>query len=541
MKKTIKALKVTSLLSFITLAFVACDKDFSTLESDIQGSQNFSTDSEKLAVITYNQKFAPVQTNGLSSNLLGAYKDPVYGLTTASIVTQAELPVGSYDPDFGDSPELVSVILTIPYFSTLESTTDGESIYSMTAKDSLYNGDSEIKLSIYENGYFLKDFDSENVEEFQKYYSNANTTINFDSHIEATLLETEGTIENPHFKPSPVEITITTGEGDDEEEEKLTPRFRRELNISTNYWQNKFFAKEGMSELSNANNFKNYFRGLYFKAEAVNEDGNLILLDFSSATIELNYTNDTGEVDEELNPILEDQTLQINLTGNRVNIFENVDDDNTIITADAAANTVDGDHKLYLKGGEGAMAVVDLFDTADTDNNGMFDAYEDFIATYKDQRLINEANLVFYVDQEATAAFTKDQEPNRVIIYDLKNNIPVVDYFLDLTNSIEPEESRDYHSTILERDSDGHGVKYKIRLTEHLNNILLRDSMNLKLGLMVTTNANEILQFSTFESDDKVTSGTVMSPKGTVLHGGNSNVAEENRVQLEIFYTEPKN
>ena len=260
MKKTIKALKVTSLLSFITLAFVACDKDFSTLESDIQGSQNFSTDSEKLSVITYNKKLAPVQTNGLSSNLLGVYKDPVYGITTANIVTQAALPTGSYDPDFGDSPELVSVILTIPYFSTLESTTDGESIYSMTAKDSLYNGDTEIKLSIYENGYFLKDFDSENVEEFQKYYSNANTTINFDNHTEATLLETDGSIDNPHFKPSSTEITITTGEGDDEEEEKLTPRFRKELNMPLNYWQNKFFAKEGMPELSNANNFKNYFK-----------------------------------------------------------------------------------------------------------------------------------------------------------------------------------------------------------------------------------------------------------------------------------------
>jgi hypothetical protein len=386
MKKTIKALKVTSLLSFILLAFVACDKDFSTLESAIEGSQNFGTNSEKFPVITYNQKFAPVQSNGLSSNLLGVYKDPVYGLTTASIATQATL--STYDPDFGDSPELVSVILTIPYFSTLESTTDGESTYSMTAKDSLY-GDSPIKLSIYENGYFLKDFDSENIEEFQKYYSNANTTINFDNHIKATLFETGVTPENPDFTPSPSEITITTGEGEEEEEEKLTPRFRKELNMPANYWENLFFNKEGMSELSNENNFKNHFRGLYFKAEAIDDKGNLILLDFSTATIELNYTNDSGEVDDDLNPILEDQTLQINLTGNRVNIFENVNPDNTIVTADANANMVDGDQQLYLKGGEGAMAVIDLFDTADTDNNGLFDAYEDFIDMYRDQRLIN--------------------------------------------------------------------------------------------------------------------------------------------------------
>ncbi|MBU2940911.1 DUF4270 domain-containing protein [Lacinutrix sp. C3R15] len=529
MKKTIKALKITSVLSLISIAFIACDKDFSTLDSDIQGAQNFSTDSEKIPVIAYTKKFNPVQSNGLSSNLLGVYKDDIYGLTTASVVSQVSL--SSYDPDFGDEPELESVILSIPYFSTAGDTVDGETTYTITQQDSLF-GNAPIKLSIYKNNYFLKDFNAENIEEYEIYYSNANTTINFDNHTDELLFETDA------FVPSESEITLND-ETDDEE--KLTPRFREELNNVDGFWEDLIFSKEGMTELSNDNNFKNYFRGLYFKASLPDgaTEGNMVMLDFSNATIELNYTNETDELDDDGNPVREEQTLEINFSGNRLNILENDPSVTTLADADAAANPTEGNEKLYLKGGEGAMAVVDLFGGPDSDNDGLSDAYDDFIATYKDQRLINEANLVFYVDQ--TAGLNDEQEPSRVIIYDLKNNIPVVDYFLDLADVSDPEYSIEYHSTVLERDSDNNGVKYKIRLTEHLNNILLRDSTNLKLGLMVTTNINEVLQYSTFDSEDKLTSGTVMSPKGTVLHGSNENVAEENRVQLEIFYSEPEN
>ena len=74
-------------------------------------------------------------------------------------------------------------------------------------------------------------------------------------------------------------------------------------------------------------------------------------------------------------------------------------------------------------------------------------------------------------------------------------------------------------------------------MTEHLNNILLKDSTNLKLGLMVTTNINELFNYSILDSEEKITSGSVMSPKGTVLHGGNINVAENKRIQLEVFYS----
>ena len=92
-------------------------------------------------------------------------------------------------------------------------------------------------------------------------------------------------------------------------------------------------------------------------------------------------------------------------------------------------------------------------------------------------------------------------------------------------------------------DPDGAGIKYTIEITEHINNIFLRDSTNSKLGLMVTSNVNTIDQLDVSEEDgvlERVISGAVLSPRGTVLFGNNT-TNEDVKVELEIFYTEPEN
>jgi len=88
-------------------------------------------------------------------------------------------------------------------------------------------------------------------------------------------------------------------------------------------------------------------------------------------------------------------------------------------------------------------------------------------------------------------------------------------------------------------------VKYKIKITEHINNILLKDSTNTKLGLVFAHNINLIQNLDVFgttnESDlNKVPVGTVLSPKGTVLYGNNTTNSDK-KLKLEIYYTEPDN
>ncbi|RBP34833.1 uncharacterized protein DUF4270 [Oceanihabitans sediminis] len=519
MKKTFKALKITSTLLFITIAFIGCDKDFTNIDSDIKGSENFNTPSIRFPVLTYNQKLNPVQTNNLSSNLLGVYKDPIYGFTTANVVTQV-LPNG-YNPDFGTNAAIDSVMLIIPYHSKKEFDASGESEYKI---DSLF-GDVPIKLEVFKNNYFLRDLNPENIEEFQKYYSNGNG-ITFD---ESTLL-----FKDEQFIASDDEIDTDLSE---EGEELIAPS----LYLNTTdiaFWEDLLKVGDTLThpELSNSNNFKDYFRGLYFKTSLIDgaDFGNMTLLDFSKAKIQVKYTTDGTEIDDEGNPIRVPKVFNLNFIGNRFNIFKN-DQTNTVIAdADASANTTDGDEKLYLKGGEGSMAIIDLFKGNITVNGVEQDAYE-YFKSKKDKWLINEANIVFHVDQ--TAGLNKDFQPERVILYDLKNDAALVDYYMDVADVNNPRSSKSFHSTVLERDSDGNGVKYKVRMTEHLNNILLKDSTNLKLGLMVTTNINELFNYSILDSEEKITSGSVMSPKGTVLHGGNINVAENKRIQLEVFYS----
>ncbi len=79
-------------------AFVACDKDFISLDSDISGENNFDVADVKYDVIAYTNKLQPIQTNNLPSNLLGYYKDLIYGNTTANLVTQ--LVPTTIDPKF---------------------------------------------------------------------------------------------------------------------------------------------------------------------------------------------------------------------------------------------------------------------------------------------------------------------------------------------------------------------------------------------------------------------------------------------------------
>ena len=93
------------------------------------------------------------------------------------------------------------------------------------------------------------------------------------------------------------------------------------------------------------------------------------------------------------------------------------------------------------------------------------------------------------------------------------------------------------------KDDNGVEVaKYKIRLTEHLNNILLKDSTNTKLGLILSTNVNLTNSSKILESEDEVSeipSTTLLAPRGTILYGNHQNVPENRKLKLEIFFTEP--
>jgi len=541
MKKRTIVLKNIVFTIFIFGGFIACDKDFASLDSDVinpDNAINFSTDVEEYPIITYNHEIGPVRTNGLSSYLLGYSFDPVFGASTSNFVSQISPSV--FDPTFGDNIVLDSVILTVPYFSRLiETDSIGNGTYEI---DSIF-GNTPIKLSIFENNYFLRDFDpNSEFSDTQKYFSNRSTSeTNF---ISPSELEGELFYENDQFLPRKEEIILTVIDTTTNEpviSSRLAPAIRVNLydpDENDTYWQNLIFDKEGEPELSNLNNFLNYFRGIYFKVEAADINGTLMMLDFTSAdtNITLYYTSDVEtETDTDTEITQEAGTYILNFIGNQVNFFDN--NFFPIPTGDE----INGDEKLFLKGGEGFMAIINLFNGDDEGNSPEF---EEFKNNYNEngtaKRLINEAYLEFYVDQTTV----QGQEPDRLYIFDLNNNITLIDYVFD--QSVNETTTKLDHLVPLQRvddDPDGQGIKYKIRITQHLNNLAFNDSTNVKLGLVVTTNVTSI---NNFELQDQtgilksLVSGEILSPRSTVLHGNNT-PNQDKKVTFKIYYTEPEN
>ncbi|NMH87436.1 DUF4270 domain-containing protein [Flavivirga algicola] len=554
MKNTIKALKFSIIFLIIASSFIACDKEFSVIESDVlgKGNANFGTNQIDIPIAAYNKKLNALQVNNLSHNFLGFFDDPEFGQTTASMVTQ--ITPTAFSPNFGENPVIDSVILSIPYFSKpIGFDDDGNTTYSIL--DSLYGDASkEIKVTIYRNNYFLRSLNPNETNSPQNYFSNAdnNTTdnlaliesgsINFDDHKGDIVKEIT-------FTPSAEAIKTTVGEGEDAITSRSAPAFRVELDID--FWKSAIIDHEGGTELSNASNFNNYFRGLYFKAEAVGGEGNMIALNTLSqeANITIYYTKGADDSRSQ-------STYAFNFRGIRLNTFIN---DYHVALADGDADL--GDETLYLKGAEGSMTIVDLFGNEDADNNNIPDAMESFIDDFrisdpddpsgylKDnttgnfvlKRLINEAQLV--VHESDLAISTDDYHKyDRIYAYDVNNNIPIVDY-LDLFdptgNANDPFNSKVVH--LSQRNPDQ--KKYKIRLTEHLNNILLRDSTNTKIGLVLSTNVNYTASAQILNSNDDVIAipaAAILTPRGTILYGSNDNVSNEKRMKLQVFFTDPQ-
>ena len=232
----------------------------------------------------------------------------------------------------------------------------------------------------------------------------------------------------------------------------------------------------------------------------------------------------------------------INFSGNLVNIFENQDfiDLNPI-------DQSQGNEDIFLKGGEGIISTLDLFSGTILNDLGEevneFEHFKEFF--YDDisdqpKRIINEAFIEFYVNQN----FPNNDEPERIYIYNYEQNSALIDYFLDQSVSSTTINAKINHLVPLVRDSlsDNRGIKYKIRITEHLNNLILRDSTNAELAIGVISDIASVQNFKILDnqSEEKsMASGIILSPKGTILHG-NLSLEVEKRPKIKVYYTEPE-
>ena len=592
----------------LLIVFVSCNKDYKTVGLNLIDNNAFSTNLKEIPVNVKMRSIPPYVSNTLSTFQIGEYNDNLYGSSKVSFLGQINfedpnLVFGDYKQSDEDNPDdnisripeletIKNVFLDIPFFTNvddddndgvinmydvdstdpysdsdgdgvsdadesnagqnpLDEDTDGDGILDGEDTESinpyagrtLYELDSLIgnteatfKLKVSELDYFLRPYDpGSNFEKFQKYYSNNSLPENFSGY---TLFDDEVKIDSNELVFYNEDDPET--EDDDESEvvkERLSPRIRVEL--EHNFFQTKFLDKEGSLEISNLDNFKLYFKGLVLETYDFS-DPLLMILNFNEAEIKVIYEyqkynkQDTPDDTADDTVDTEEAEFLFKLNGIKLNSFKH--DPYPGYVYSAIADTITNPERVYLKGGEGIMAEIELF----KDDNGV-DVLEEIRAK---EWLVNEANISMYIDKDMLSANGGIIEPSRLYLYDLVNKAPVIDYFVDNSAGQKSYQNKVIHGGLIELDEDKNGLMYKIRISEHIKNVVRKDSTNVKLGLVVSSDINNTINIEVEDSDFMTFTplSSAINPLGTVLIGPSPSAENfDKRMRLNLFYTEVSN
>ena len=586
----------------------SCTKEYNTIGTDILKSDTFKTNVELVPINVVQKAIPPFKSNALPAYQLGSINDNLFGKSEASFITQVNLTEISpnfglwsqqRENDGDDSNVAVieenetvtNVYLDIPFFNNtfdsdgdgvidiydvdnndinsdsdgdgltdiqerangtdpLNPDTDGDGITDDKDTDTqnpnsgatlydvdslLGNRDASFKIKVQELDYYLRSYNpTDNFESFQKYYSDEIQLLNFSGftiHDDEVSIDTNEIVIYKEDDPD-------TDDVDESEEvkERLTPRLR--LPLDKDFFQRKIIDHEGSDDMTNADNFNIYFKGLVLQAYDFSEDL-LMILDYSNAKINIEYEYDKynkNDTDDNTSDDTIDKVkanYELNLSGNQLNVFNKSAYNQDILNN---LNSSENLSRVFLKGGEGLIAEIDLF--TDNDGNNVLDEIR------ANGWLVNEANLTMYVDKDKINESGNLIEPFRVYLYDIDAKTPLPDYYVD--NSTGPKKSnvKIVHSGILELDEDDKGLKYKIRISEHVKNIVRNDSISAKLGLAVSSSISNSVNTDVKTTDvmKYIPLATAINPLGTVLIGPNPEPENfDKRMRLEIYYTEINN
>lgn len=534
MKNTLYTLSV----GVVALLLQACnDDDFKNIESDLLGDVNFTSGTYSPDLLVENKSEEKIQTDASSSLLLGHYTQNPFGTKKAKILSQVSLPStpavfgrktkASEDSDkFDEQEKVLEAYLYIPFFSRKTTNINNQNQQvNNYALDSIYGkNDATFDVQVKESNYFLRDIDpNAGFSVNQVYYSNLNvssqlgTTIGEANHL---AIKNEG-IKRFHFdNPS------TTEDESKNELDELAPGLRIALN--PDFFQHKLFDKEGDVALSTSQNFVKYFRGVHISVEILSKNL-MMLLNLNEAKIELVYSYKAKVQDKEQQ--LKDR-YEMKLSGIRVNVFENTGEN---IPTFANNNDV---KNIYLSGALGQVAELTLLSDADLKR------------MREEQWIINDASLLLFVDQSVTY----EKEPERLYIYNAETGLVLADYALDATqNASSNSSSMLSHLGKLQKENKK-GVYYRLRITQHVADIVRNNAKNVKVGIAVASNVNlsissrdgaltedaPIIYFDANNKKKLTKRTTITTPLSTVIYGNSSSVPAEKRLKLQISYTKPK-
>lgn len=586
---------------FVATAIFSCQDPLLLEGEGIISGEIFETNKATFDVFATHKSIGAVQTNKLPIYQLGNFNHPIYGKTSAEVVTQLRLQNSQGNPIFGaysqqnensstsnDNEQVTAVYLYIPYqiqssadadldglidvydidasdpnsdsdgdglsdiiennsgTNPLNSDTDGDGINDADdfetaanifakpfALDSIYgNTEAPFTLTVKKSDYFLRDLDpASGFLETQEYFSDQSFNPNFTSQVIYNGL-VQVSDKEYLFYNNQDDLTTTDVDESLSLSSRLNPGIR--VPLDSQFFQDFIIDQEGTDHLLSQSNFANYLRGLHFSIAS--DDNIMLLLDFTKANIVIEYTYDAYNSEGELTVLDRQYTLSMltgggnnPIVGNAVNTFSRESGySNGVLEA---LNATENAARIYLKGGAGLYSELQLF------------ASENELAVIEQIKanrwVVNEARLVFYVDSDVleNAALP---EPPRLYLYNAETLEPLMNFNTEVyDNDTSLGVFKNYDGIL--KSENGKGVQYTVRITDHINNIILRDSTNATLALAVTSdirvNAASTAKLVGGSTADLPVM-TTTTPLGTVLYG--NNVAAEDadkKLKLEIFYT----
>ena len=414
--------------------------------------------------------------------------------------------------------------------------------------DSIYGNRSvPFQLKVQRSTFFLRDLDpNSNFQESQEYYSNQRFSPDFVSNSLLPDGAESTEVEIDDFEILlPIEDDPETTDVDESETfNKINPGIR--VQLDSTFFANNLLNKEGDLELLSQANFNNFLRGIHLSIIPELGNNHYLLMDLRQATLSMTYEYDSVDTngtpsdrdDDEVVTKVSTFTMNLlrgdntgNVTGNAVNTFIK---DDLPTEIENSLDTPENASRIYLKGAGSTYAELNIFDQV----NGRVAINEIKAKKW----VINEASLVFYVDQATLDAAGGPIEPPRLYLYNSETNQPLFDARLDQLDQTNSLASYPLYDGILQKDSNDKGVKYAVSITSHINNLVVRDSTNATLGLTITpdirsTGAVNAMLANNVEKDLPVI--PTISPLGTVLFGSKEVLGSEGmKLKLEIAYTE---
>ena len=403
--------------------------------------------------------------------------------------------------------------------------------------DSIFgNRNAEFDLKVFELTYYLSSLDpSNNFETFKEYYSD-------DDFYKKGYYGKSFFDERVKLNYEEIPVLYTEDDPSTEDVNEVgsvksyeTPRIRVELD--KDYFQRAIINKEGSDELINQNNFNNFFKGLIIKADNYSDDI-YMLLDIlnSRLVLEYNYnfynTNGTDDVTDD---IIErkKKSNTIPLGGVTINLYDYNNFDQSIIDEIDSSTNNNPSEKIYLNGSK-LISKLRLF----SNNNATSTELEIFKTK---NVLINEANIILYLD-DVIHNSNFEFLPKRLYLYSFDSGAPIEDYNKDFTVDYQnPINSNKYlYGGFLQYDSNNNPVSYKFNITNHVSNIIRYDSLNIDLGLTLTTDIENGFLRSAYKNGAKlnIPDASVSLPFPIALFGSNTNSDLAKKLKLEVLYTE---